>query len=981
MEFLDNYAHSEDTNDKSSDIDDFVPIEQDDQIHNLFHKLTIHNKRVVFFEKKKCILIGLNCNSSYLNDLYLCDYQKDSSFYNIAFYYLKFKERFIIHKPRNKIDETYECKISKFYSSFTKKRMTVEHFLFRISYTLVPLKIAIGCKSKVARKQKDNLRCFLNVVDEVTIHVEDGSFMYLQKGDYVKAIVNGEIGLYRVSKYTFKSRGKILDANIKLKNLSLRKQHLMSQYRVISFFDYETIDFVLYHQPYMLSSLTFVYSQYNLYESVIEKVYDDKRASSSNFITDMYLTDIFTTYEEDIIRTRQLQLVGFNNNRFDNNFIYEPIHRCPMLSSVFINQSQRNGKTTQTKIICWFKGVRILITIKDMVTWIPDCSLSQACDSYGIKNAKIDFNIVAYNEFCKKHEENNEDKMLVSECDEKTFFSLFKSLNFSIKKQLLNYKNVNGKYRVYDYALLYCTYDTKSLFELFMNINFSVKSIASTIEDMLEGTAKLPTHTFFDYMGAPEFAGYIFRCFFNSDKYKKLTFYDSDHAEIIYSTYFGGRVNYGFIGDYKTDDIMYMDVTSEYPLAMTGYYPTISDLTDYEVGKEINIEEVNNILQQMISARNTYYNEHKLNCYDYMKPLDLFAGIFKCQIIPPEDKTNLICFAAIPTRLPDQLKLEYTNTGGIRFLNSSQFRNLILSGFNIVVLEDIYNIRFNHMTKCFDSFIQALGSIKAAAKYNDNKAKAKLVKTLVNSIAGKLAQKPMHTISVANESSGTTSRITFEETDWTASMHYLACFITANANWILYSKTYELELSYIYNKRPIGERGGICYADTDSIVFSKKLCDKVEFIIDDELGCYEDDKAHWKITWQRHYSGVNRIMIIAKKSYVLLNNNMIKETKLKGIHKKEMGQFNLDILLQVIQNNPKQISFQNLQRKYDLSEVMNGNDSKGMLQRIYVDTVKKTLKREINYKKLLISNEIVIEDNQNALSKKNSFLEFCAASF
>ena len=706
-------------------------------------------------------------------------------------------------------------------------------------------------------------------------------------------------------------------------------------------------------------------------------------------------------YEHQLIKQPDLEIkiFGYNNNKFDNNFIIDDFIK----DGCIIKVSERNNKVGQYDIL--FRGVRVHFC--DLMKWVPDMSLHEACEDYEIVMKKLNLNILKYNRMCT---ENGE---IVQECTEKCFFSMGEwplREKLTLKKELFNEKT--KQLRIYDYVKKYCAYDTFSVLELFAKINKVFCDICHYMSSKYT-KIKFVHKTIFDLNSPATFAGLLSGMIMDWNNEKKLLINNAELFRFIYSTYFGGRVDYAFLGEYKSQDesICFMDVTSEYPLAMMGLYPSIKSMDDIMYGEDLNIKYFQNIIDWCQNKREDHFQKQMLDNFEFLKPLDSFRGFFMCNIYAPQDKYNLIQFSAIPTKIKDDQKIAYTNVDQkMRALNSVQFKNLILTGFKIELLPYKHNIVFKKIDYVFKSFIGELGELKTKSKEENNKTKAKLIKLFLNSTAGKMAQKPYDSIGSYEfipQHDGKTIYLAnkFKNESWFKSKHYLATFITSEANWILYSVLYRLQLDYIYRKEPMEYRCGTClYMDTDSIAFDKRLVNQkyYKFICSEELGYYEQEKCDFYTTWKEKYSisnKIDRMIILAKKSYALLSGNKIIELKLKGIHREEMKTFNnYDVLKSIVAEKPKEIRFGGLaMTKMDVSDYTNlvmpqdydflpnqndkitkcfSNTQKMPNKIIFQTQLKKTLTRDVNENVLVCKNKEVYEKNKEDLEMQNPTKNF-----
>jgi len=566
----------------------------------------------------------------------------------------------------------------------------------------------------------------------------------------------------------------------------------------------------LKHECYLLACKTVFNSPFQYYdendnevmpteECIIFKNYDfeDKKAVGLQFAS--YVQNVANRLKA----TTDIRIFGYNNDKFDNNFIIEEFIQL----GYNMTFSHRNGRLTSGSFTCFqSKLFNFKIFFSDLRKWIPDMSLAQACDDYDVTPKKLDIvDIVSFNKTILTTVPN-----IVDEDNFKVALKVKSGMKWIMAKKKYS-KTISDepcvymtkqtdeegiveyiKHEGYDVRRLiedYCVLDVQSTFALFIEVKKSVASFYEYIKEHYE--IDLPSNNFMRYISAPEMSGKLLLNFLSKDNQFVLKFKDAQMAKAIYSTYFGGRVNYGCLGEYNAvGRIRYMDVTSEYPLVMTGYFPSfISQVIDdnIKVGYEVDLVELQILLDEI---RSGVQNMIKTKTFDWtiFTSLDRVSFFCHAYVKPPADSPIVSQYAPIPSRLVDSQNIQYQHTEHKdRFINNIQCKNLILAGYNIRLKKNSQNIRFLHTTRLFNGFIGQMGSMKAKAKEDNNKSLAKLIKLLMNSIAGKLAQKPVHTISVYSVENALRKRETFEEEAWGSSLHYLASTVTAHANWLIYS--------------------------------------------------------------------------------------------------------------------------------------------------------------------------------------------------
>lgn len=761
-------------------------------------------------------------------------------------------------------------------------------------------------------------------------------------------------------------------------------------------YDCETISVKNIQQPYMLAmyicnnKLVLNEQEMEMFDGIYEKdkwhIIENKNVfEQENYIADCFAEFISTltkniniTFEmhDDLLVSRPIvRIFGFNNYKFDDHFVMHALRKLRGVSSTI---NLRNNKITSQ----YYLINNIIVYFNDIITWIPDKTLAQACEDFKLETAKMPVNILSFNKYCQ------EQNKIVDVIDKNQLNNfLVEGCSFSVKRDLQK-KYTNGNVvNIYKLILDYCKFDVKATFELYKKIFLSTRELILLVRK--ETGAIIGSTNCFNYISPSQLSGSILLAYIHQKfpQMKWLKIQSTNLAKFICNSYFGGRVDFGIVGEYSAayeNKIAYYDVTSEYTLVMTGYFPYIEDLEkDVLLGNDFPLELVQNFIDKCLNARNEMVKNKQLISPLIFKPIDIsWKAIFLCDIFKPEDETNLISFAPIPARTRENLIYHNCNQEN-RILNSSHLKNLIMAGFNVKVKHCEYNIFFAKQKQIFLPFVDTIGKLKA--DYKDvNKSLSKLLKLILNSAAGKLAQKPKDETtefnSFAHFSPIQNYNIESEHLkndNWSKSRHYLASFITAEANHIIFKAAYTVCYQYVVDKIPIEQRCPIVlYTDTDSITIDTSLIENSKypyhFELDKEIGRWNDTKNDYDVTWGNKFTNqINKIVVLAKKSYVLFNNkNNVLTLHLKGIHKEQMKIFyNLENLKKIIRGEPFKIEFDGLLREKiqhdnELVEVKNLKDP---LKLIKDGIIKKTLSRVSlsNFKIINCTNENFLKSNIN----------------
>lgn len=707
-----------------------------------------------------------------------------------------------------------------------------------------------------------------------------------------------------------------------------------------------------------------------------------------NFFYNFTGVKLFNQAFEENKQFFSIRIFGFNNNNFDNHLIYEELRK--MENSTFEFASRFNKLTYCKLKINNF----VVIELTDIIKWLPDKTLEEACQDYDIVQAKLDIDIVAYNNLCR------DKKVFIKFCDA-TFLSqcLKKTIKIShLPIVFKNYYDKNSKtFNIFDLICDYCKRDVDAILEIYDLIENNIKYLINVV--LAKENINLKSDDFLFYISVPQLSFQILEETLRLDNESLILFKSQEQNEFIIDSYFGGRTDFTLIGEYISSDILkYYDVTSEYSLAMTGYFPSFDSSRalseQIDIGKSVNISLIQKILDSCLKQRNELFENKKLHeDLTFFKSLNDIKAILRCNVYPPENLIFLSTWSPIPTRisLPGTNKLKYLNIKQYsRVLNTVQMRSLILAGWKIEILFDQYNIFFKNQKKIFNKFIQLIGGEKTKAR-EENKTYAKLLKLLLNSAQGKLAQKPQHLIhrqvtKFDDNGLDILENDKYLEQDWVRSYHYLASFIGAEANWIIWSTCYFLELEQIYKNKSIEERvGTICYCDTDSIIFdSSKISSFVTFSENEEIGVWNDDIQNFDITWKKKYDDIKSILVMAKKCYFLVDSKKkLLNYKIKGLIRKEAMKLNYETIKDIIASDGIVYNFNKLAKK---ANILNNSELFKYNQDIINDIVELDTKRKIvkdeNIFEIICKDESILKNNEENLNfVNNNFLKFTCSQY
>ena len=578
------------------------------------------------------------------------------------------------------------------------------------------------------------------------------------------------------------------------------------------------------------------------------------------------------------------------------------------------------------------------IEFMDCVKFVPDVSLAQACKDYEIKNAKIGLDSVAVGNLI--YDLKCIPDVYILNDGAKFEDILSKGIPFQekVKLERMFYDKKNKSVYLKKAIEYYCVFDVKATEELYNKIQDSLCQLVTTT------VAKNDWRHPDEFVSISHFSYYLFTklCpnFVPHDFPREI-----DSA--IKSSMFGGRCDFSFTGEYTSkDSLCYWDVTSEYPLAMTADYP-MGEVLQLEVPEfQAKIDEVHR--RRNIQFENKLANDNDIGYFNIIDKI-FFATV---DAFPPNEG-RLITWAPIPTRLnlDGEVAEEIENCTRLgffnlplrkRYLNSIQIKTLLYGGWTVKILEDERNIRFSDKGKTLLPYVEIIGKLKAEAR-DTNKSYAKVLKLVLNSLPGKLGQKSKHVVGeqkfefrlfpkefeinttgktradilAAKQGRGLVHRkyrqfhgeeidsktvvncATEQTTD--RNDHFMASLIWAYANFIMWTTMFKLHINTIDDNKKITEKTGIVlYCDTDSIVMDTKCITPYNFVTSEEIGRWNDEKHEFDATWKCKHQNFDSLIVLAKKSYFCLKNDVIITRKLKGIPSKEMIQFTLPRMRQMI---------------------------------------------------------------------------------
>ena len=406
----------------------------------------------------------------------------------------------------------------------------------------------------------------------------------------------------------------------------------------------------------------------------------------------------------------------------------------------------------------------------------------------------------------------------------------------------------------------------------------------------------------------------------------------------IRPTYFGGFTNFNIVGLYRNVQIGYYDIKSSYPLGMTGVMPILSD----EIGVKYDLSEDDYLLleSKIKKAENEWElarankTLHTYHVFSYIN----FHAFLLVDLEPPKDPRKALGIS--PVHFPESLgpevrQLRYFNVPVRIQRNAVQIGSAILLGWKVKLCrhnndivfnclrkrnqkkEDPYRCQYplrqnlinatcddwedveNEKCRVFNPIVKLLGDFKADAATEGNVVMKKMAKMLLNASAGRLGMrekaKYTETIKIFNGETIIQKNEKSWKSDLSQNVIEIASIIVAYGHYNLIRSVLLVELANLYNDKPFWENAPInLYNDTDSIIVDEsKLLPEVKHWIESneskEIGCW-DGKNDFNVTWgiktKKESKKANALFVLAKKSYLVLNEDENGNFKNVMIHSK-----------------------------------------------------------------------------------------------
>lgn len=714
------------------------------------------------------------------------------------------------------------------------------------------------------------------------------------------------------------------------------------------------------------------------------KLFTDWIISKLEFVNKFYGCDLPSNYNHMHVR-----LFGYNNFNFDNHMFYDSL-RLRLEKFSFIYNS-RFGKTTN----CNFKYRGLEFSCVDLIKFFPGRSLSSACASFKIKQAKYELNILKYVKACCDSQ-----RIIEETRDINLFFKEGAEQDVEFFKPFLKQ---NGSYDLYEFVRVYCERDVEATMELY---NLTTQNIHHVFDSFEKINVFVPHYDIFSYISPPQISFILLKGLLANKGEKLLVFQDNKYAAKVYDTYFGGHTDYTLLGHcFPTPDATgnceyaYYDVTSEYPTTYDGYFACARNAESILIGDDFPLENLQKIIDVAKRERNELFANRTLHTtYAYLQEFCKYRIFAECNIAPPENKWEYGMWAPIGRKIytGNSVRLEFQNVAQKnRNCNTPQICLLILMGWTVVLVENETNICFTETERILQEYVQIVG--KEKTKAFNNKALRDIWKLFMNSLYGKLAMQYKNILGIQQTNCGEEMYVSVNEKmetfDFSQSYHYISADITGWATFLLNKKCYFAELSQIYDRKTLEERvNTVVYCDTDSLIFNKgKISPFLTFKISEEIGVWDSEMGMFDETYKEEVFGapIKSIIILAKKAYFPLDaENNLLSIKVKGLHKNEAKHITFDDLKRAADGKDLKFNFPGIAKSSNYLEQQNLKYREDFVKTLRNVMLKKTVRRDNFYDGdvLEVKCAETIKANRDCLERKlykddvNNFLVFISST-
>lgn len=430
-----------------------------------------------------------------------------------------------------------------------------------------------------------------------------------------------------------------------------------------------------------------------------------------------------------------LRSFSFNGKRFDELFTTQERYGLKHFANM---QLMSKGSKITYACCQWYNNkftFKVTFTICDLLSWFPGSNLRNALKSYKCEVAKGDAPLILYEKAF-----SNERLRFQPDYPERQHFRDVDQEVYASSKDKWVARN-HTMYDVFADVGAYCCYDSLALVNLKRRVDDFAKK---EIDVDLCGLKTDP----FSQSGIAMFSWNIWltECnLFSRPIYSP----QGSCYETIKKGYFGGRVNMWYRGEIDTTNVNsayygqkfdLVDVTSLYPLAMTGPMPS---------GRHLNMIE---------SDRLQINNFFEVKRQTILNVTDIKPFCALCSLTPPANKKLLPFYALLPNKrvVPkNELIIHSTYTskipakGLMRTVWDHKTKTLTLDsitacvahnhGFRVRLLRERKNVRFEAWRYDTRRRIMRFKHLKEAA--TDGSLQRNVAKIMLNAMYGAMCRR------------------------------------------------------------------------------------------------------------------------------------------------------------------------------------------------------------------------------------------------
>lgn len=684
-----------------------------------------------------------------------------------------------------------------------------------------------------------------------------------------------------------------------------------------------------------------------------------------------YLNYINMTQNQDeSSKWINIRLFGFNNFSFDDNFI---INELRSRHDVSFTYASRSNHVTHAS----FRVRRVQIIMNDLTKWVKS-TLRKACQDFKVPTPKLDINIVAINsvfqelEYVPYYVDRSVMNIAYEVIDDESleFRESFKYV--SEEEDLfpeIILADTQPFYRLFDLIKSYCERDVQSTLEIYCILRTSVNTVLLSLYQ--DDGLHLKFLDFLSYISIPQLSFDIIKQLWLLGGTKVFCYKSEALYDFINQTYYGGKCLYSFVGELKLkpENVLNMDVTSLYPLVMTGLFPSVNrNLSTVKIGSEFplgliqqKIDEAARIVESRLESQTLHLD------FTFLRFFNVTKFFCMCQLSPPSHLYQRLVFPPLPSRIEGLTtkRLEYSYNAHTAVRNSTQIKSAILCGYTIKVIQHPLNIFFSQTAPLLRSFVDIFSAKKQKASEDGNKTEKDIFKLILNSGYGKLGQRKENLLRTQRARNSTIiENNRYTEHSISASFPHFASLITAESQHLMTQYLLLIELPHIYMKSMLEERvGHVLYQDTDSLkinIFSSDLFQSTPyhirvnfatFTINEKLGCWNDNTQIYDATWKNEYSEkFDSLIILSRKCYFFSFNEKVIIHKGKGIS--DMSKLDYTMLKQLasgVKGNLDREALKKQKQTFIVGRLTDGsstNSCQDIVNSLSIGLVRKTLVRD-----------------------------------